>query len=197
MEKKKRNILIILSILLILITAFVIYLLIFKKEEKNYPKEPISQETIYPSSEKIEFKETFSETDKLIYALSKKTQLENVKKMIESLNLDIKIKDSKEAEYYNWSGNGWSFIYDLSSNYLIFNIEKGLEVGEVELNKNSFSNFVSKYFSKNWKYTVFETEKRPGGEVVSYAKRKISTDDVVESKIFNKYTDYLDRKSVV
>jgi hypothetical protein len=50
---------------------------------------------------------------------------------------------------------------------------------------------VNKYFSKDWKYTVFETEKRSGGEVVSYAKRKINTDDVVESKIFNKYTDYL------
>lgn len=191
MEKKKRNIIIALAIVLIgVLIAFVFSLINSNKTTKRYPEEIIEQQSISTSKQEIELKETFEGTEREIYATSNATQLENIQTMITDLNLNIKEESSEEGAYYIWTGDNWSFMYELDQNYLIFNIEEGIETGKAALNSNSFSNFVNKYFSLEFEYTVFESAKRENGETISYAKRKIGEDNL-ETKLHNKYTDYL------
>ena len=194
MDKNKRNLIIILGSLLLIITGVVIYLFFFAPEKKTYIKEPISQTSLYSTEQDITLKESFDASEKPLYAISNKTAVENINEMISTLKLTVKESTKEDGGFYTWSGNDWNFFYDLTTNQLIFSISDGVDIGVVELNEYAFSGFVKTYFSQDWEYEIFETEKRSDGATVSYAKRKIG-EDIIETKIQNKYTDYLGFKN--
>lgn len=194
MEKKKKIILFIIGSLILLSLAILSWYLISNIGKKNYPKEPIAQESL-PAYEnrKISLTELKDneQLDYKLWSISSKTNLEGIEKMIDEIGLVLEIDMEKEGEYYLWGDleNDY-FEYYLSKNSLIFNIEDGIAWDEAELTANSFSEFAKKYLGKDWKYEIVRKDRFSSGYIY-YAKRLLETDSAVETMELHNETDYL------
>lgn len=191
MQINKKTLIIVSSILVVLIGLLALYFFVIKPRQ-SYPKEPILQTSLGTTKQYIEVKKfTAKSGDYPVLGVSNRVQLEKVKEMMTTLNLNIPLKSSEEGGYYNWSDDKNSFFYDLDQNALIFKLSDGIVLNEAEITGYTFTNLLNKYFGLNWNYNVFAKEKRTTGETVYYAKRYITEKNLLEQRDNNGYTDYI------
>ncbi len=200
MEKtnKKKLILIFLILLFIVALAILSFLYFSPKENKTYPADPITQESLIGGDEtKIELKslEEDESIDYKLWEISNKVSLEEINLMISQVNPQLELTEQEEGEYYYWTDDKeGTFQYSLLRNYLLFNLEEGISWNEVELTASSFSLFAGRYFDKPWDYKFNSKVPYPDGSTVYYANRKLPNGLLLETADLYNETDYLTLK---
>ncbi len=192
--EKKNKILFVIIVLVSIGVAVAIYFII-KNRNQDTTSNLVQQQSLSTSGENIALgKTTISDTQAAIYTLSSMTVLSKVEEFIQEIDSEMTISVQDEGDYYVWEHGDDSVIYDLDQNYLIFNIEKGINWNEASLNGHSFAQFVNQYFSKSWTYTFADSAKMPSGETIYYAKRNIEN-TYIETVLDKQETDYLAMKN--
>jgi len=196
MRKLNKKQIIILIILTTVVTVSIILVVYLIKNQNTYTSEPIVQESLGTGRElsiDLENIEDEDVKDFKLWELSAKVEIENIENMALEIDSTLGLTDSEEGVYYYWSSADTDnyFQYTLLNNVLNFYIEDGIKWNEVELTGNSFSNFISKYFDKDWNYELTDTLNFTDGSVVFYAERKIYNDIPIETSELYNETDHL------
>ncbi len=193
MEKKK-ILLVGIIIIVAIVTAVAIYFII-KNQNKDTSTNTVQQESLSFSNQKIELGDVnVKEKEALIYTISSSVSLSKVESFVKNTDPEMKIGTQEEGNYYRWKNGEDSVIYTLDQNYLIFNFTEGIPWNESSLTAYSFTQFVEKYFEKQWTYTLTHSQKGDSGETIYYATRKIG--DVNMETVFDRQqTDYLAMKN--
>jgi hypothetical protein len=188
----KKNI-IIGAIVIFLVLLVISLLFLLKGDKVQYPDQPIRQNSLLKSEDKIDLGSTRIEnqSDYFLWQISNQVKLEAVKEMIKSINSEFTLSDSQEGVFYQWSQREDEIFYDITKNYLIFRYTEGIDFDEAEITNTSFATFVNKYFDQQWQYNVFKNEKGSNGETIYFAKRTLYEDINVEVREHNQQTDYL------
>ena len=190
----KKNIWILVIIIVVIAISLVIYF--FTRGEDKYPDQPIEQKSLTSSDLNIGVNKFVEPKDSkyFLWTVSNSVKLNSVQKMIQSLSSNFELVNSEEGAYYNWKNGTDEILYDTLKNYLLFNHSEGILMDEAEINANSFSKFVKRFFDVDWKYNVFKNEKGSNGETIYYAKRILEENINIEVREHNQQTDYLAMK---
>jgi len=193
MEKKKKITLLIIIGIFIIALAVALYFVI-RAQTNPYPKEPITQESLSSTTQTIALNDTqIEKSDGHMYTISKTVMLDKVESFVQTIDAKLEQTIGEEGSYYEWRDGDNYVIYELEQNTVIFSVKSGIVWDEASINGYSFSQFASKYFQKNWTYSLPVSDKQGTGETIYYAKRTL--DNLNLETIFNKQaTDYIATK---
>lgn len=193
MLEKKKLYIVIFVVLLAIAISIAIYFIIKNKDTQEESR-IVNQESLTTSSLGISLGDTdFDESTVPIYTVSQMTSLSKVQAFVQTVDPLMELSVQEEGVFYEWV-HGENYVdYILDQNYLIFNIEEGLNWNEATLTNYSFSQFVKQYFDKSWEYTLSLSYKLESGETLYYAKRNEGGVDI-ETVLDRQQTDYLAMK---
>ncbi len=190
MNKKTKTILIISFILLFVGVCAGIFLLV-TRPPKTYPKEPINQESLQYTSQKINLTtEYLNSKDYPLYGVSSTVMLKEVESFVSQAGSNLKKVTAQEGIYYEWSLKNDSVIYRLNQNSVMFSFEKGISWDEADISAYTFKAFAKKYFGKDWEYKLSQNEILPNGKTIYYANRMLG-ESMIETNEYRQETDYL------
>lgn len=195
MESKatKKRLLIILAILLVIVIVAILILLLFRKNKDEYITTPIHQTSISTSTKKVLFEKVNNiqkEDEYYLWEIKNSLQLEKLKKLANDNGLELIY--SREGITYQWEKNQKQIIYNLVNNTVTIIGENIISSDDLSsISSSTFSDIAKRYFDLDWRYEVFQTEKRDAGETVYYAKRILDNKNLIEMGGHNHQTDYL------
>lgn len=188
-KKRKTIILVILGILLIGILVALYFVL--HSQNSLYPQKPISQNSLNNTSQAISLNATKIEASKAyLYTVSSTVMLDKVSQFVQDVGPKLQQTANEAGVFYEWDYGEDSIIYELDQDTVIFSIKQGITWNEASITNYTFTQFVNKYFGKNWTYSNPVTEKQSGGETIYYAKRVLDNFNV-EMVLNKQETDYL------